>query len=260
MDQLLHFETHKNSSNKEWILLVHGAGGSTRTWKRQIDQLGAKFNLVVVDLIGHGGNVGKKFEENTYTFESIASRIWDVVDHLEIRKIHLIGISLGTILCIQMRLLQPQRVLSVIMPGAIVKLNPKLRILASISLTFAKIIGYRNFYKLSAYIMMPRGNHKKSRDVFIKESKVLTEDEFKKWTDLYYKLNNTLNHFFQAPSSIPQLLIMGSQDHLFLDPAKSYAKLHGNSSISVIPNCGHVVSIEKATQFNQLCLSFLKGI
>lgn len=258
LDHLLHYEIYQRPSHTDWLLLVHGAGGSTRTWKRQIQQLGAQYNLLVVDLPGHGQNKGRTLDIANYSFETIADKIWEVVDHLQITHIHLVGISLGTILCLQMRIVQPQRVLSVILPGAIVRLNTKLRILASVSLTLAKLIGYRNFYKLSAYLMMPRGNHKQSRDVFIEESKALTIAEFKNWTNLYYHLHETLNQFFQATTPIPHLLIMGSQDHLFLPPAKAYAGFHKNASISVIPKCGHVVSIEQADQFNTICLSFLK--
>lgn len=260
MDHLLYYETHQQASNKEWIVLVHGAGGSTRTWKRQIEQLGAEYNLVVVDLPGHGSNAGRDMNMPIYSFEGIASKIWEVVDHLQITKLHLVGISLGTVLCLQMRVLQPERVLSVVMPGAIVQLNLKLRALANVSISTATIIGYRNFYKLSAYMMMPRGNHRKSRSVFIKESKALTIDEFKKWTTLYFNLNKTLNHFFQTTSNTPHLLIMGSQDHLFLPPAKVYSNLHQNASIRVVPKCGHVVTIEKAKQFNDICLDFLKTL
>jgi pimeloyl-ACP methyl ester carboxylesterase len=135
-----------------------------------------------------------------------------------------------------------------------------LKVLANLSLSLAKIIGYRNFYKLSARIMLPRNNHKKSRDVFINESKALSVNEFKKWTALYYNLNKTLLEFFNAKSSIPHLLIMGSQDHLFLEPAKDYAIYHSNATIKVIQDCGHVVSIEKAKKFNSICLNFLKSL
>lgn len=257
MEHLLYYETHQQPNHEEWLLFVHGAGGSTRTWKRQITQLGAHYNLLVIDLPGHGQNKDRQLNIATYTFESIASKIWEVVNQLQINKIHLVGISLGTILCLQMRLLQPDRVSSLILPGAIIRLNTTLRVLANVSLVLAKVIGYRNFYKLSAYIMMPRGNHKNSRDIFIKESKALTVESFKKWTNLYFHLNHTLTHFFKAPSKIPHLLIMGNQDYLFLSHAKAYAALHQNASISVIPNCGHVVSIEQSEIFNKTCLSYL---
>ncbi len=259
-NSLLYFETHQRSDNDTWMLLVHGAGGSIRTWKKQTEELGAQYNLLIVDLPGHGNNAGNSEQFPNYSFLFLAERMWEVVDHLKIAKLHIVGVSLGTIICLQMRVSQPARVLSVIMPGAIVKLNTKLKVLASLSLALAKIIGYRNFYKLSARIMLPRNNHKKSRDVFIKESKKLSINEFKKWTALYYNLNKTLLEFFYLKSEIPHLLIMGSQDHLFLPPAKDYVVQHVNAEISIVADCGHVVSIERAQNFNTICLQFLKSL
>ncbi len=259
-DNLLHFETHQHSISTDWLLFVHGAGGSTRTWKKQIEELGAHYNLLIIDLPGHGKNAGNSAQFPKYSFLFMAEKIWEVIDHIKIQNIHIIGISLGTIICLQMRHLKPHRVLSVIMPGAIVRLNTKLKVLASLSLALAKVIGYPNFYKMSASIMLPRKNHKKSRDVFIKESKALSIDEFQKWTGLYHNLNRTLLDFFETKSPIPHLLIMGSQDHLFLQSAKEYAIYHNNAKIKVIPNCGHVVSIESAQKFNSICLEFLKSL
>ena len=256
--ELLYYETHEHESNKEWVLLVHGAGGSTRTWKRQVESIGSYYNLLIIDLPGHGKNAGRLLMPTIYTFKNVSQKIWQVVDHLRIQSLHLVGISLGTVICLQMRLLRPQNVITVIMPGAIVKLNSKLKFLANMSLALAKIIGYPAFYKLSARIMMPRSNHKKSRDVFIKESKALTDDEYRKWTALYFGLNKTLKKLFNASSEIPHLLVMGDQDHLFLKPAKKFVKLHANAMISIVPKCGHVVSIEQAQKFNEICLRFLQ--
>lgn len=257
---LLHYITYKRPTKTEWLLLIHGAGGSTRTWKRQIDELGAEYNLLVIDLPGHGNSRSFSKDHPKYSFNFMSDKIWDVIDHVNIEKLHIIGVSLGTVICLQMRISQPDRVLSIIMPGAIVKLNTKLKLVANLSLMLAKVIGFRNFYSFSAHIMMPRNNHKKSRDTFIREAKALTINEFKKWTSLYYNLNKTLLGFFKSSSAIPHLLIMGSQDHLFLEPAKSFSAQHPNSELSVIQNCGHVVSIERAKQFNQICLQFLKSI
>ena len=259
-NSLLYFETHQRSNNDTWMLLVHGAGGSIRTWKKQTEDLGVQYNLLIVDLPGHGNNAGNSEQFPNYSFLFMAEKMWEVVDHLKIAKLHIVGVSLGTIICLQMRVSQPARILSVIMPGAIVKLNTKLKVLASLSLTLAKIIGYRNFYKLSARIMLPRNNHKKSRDVFIKESKALSINEFRKWTALYYNLNKKLIEFFYLKSEIPHLLIMGSQDHLFLPPAKDFVVQHVNAEISIVADCGHVVSIERAQSFNTICLQFLKSL
>jgi pimeloyl-ACP methyl ester carboxylesterase len=141
--------------------------------------------------------------------------------------------------------------------GAILRLSKRLKVLASASLALAKVIGYPAFYRLSATIMMPRRNHEASRRVFIRESRVLSTEEFRKWTAMYRGLNATLKHLFAQASDIPHLLVMGAQDHLFLDEAQAYARLHSGVQLEVIPRCGHVVTIERADAFNARCLAFL---
>ena len=138
---LLHYTTHQNSRNSEWLLLIHGAGKhkdmvetDRRSWKN--------YNLLLVDLPGHGENQHSTSLFPEYSFPFIGQKVWEIVDYLVIYKLHVAGVSLGTIICLQMRELQPERFLSIIMPGAIVQLNRKLKVLARISLASAKIIGY----------------------------------------------------------------------------------------------------------------------
>jgi len=195
-----------------------------------------------------------------YTFPAIAKQVWAVADHLKLSASHLVGVSLGAIIALEMRELRPLQTQSVILSGPILKLSLKLRVLASASLALAKIIGYPAFYKFSARVMMPRTNHQKSREVFIKESQVLTTDEFRKWTNMYYGLYPTLQGLFDRQVQHPHLLVSGSQDHLFLGAAKAYAAKHPQHvHLEVVNHCGHVVSIEQAAVFNRLCLHFLEG-
>ena len=52
--------------------------------------------------------------------------MWKVGDHLKIVKFYILGVSLGTIICLQIRVSQPARILSVFIPGAILKLKPSI--------------------------------------------------------------------------------------------------------------------------------------
>lgn len=258
--ELLHYETHIVHPKAEWLVLIHGAGGSTVTWKRQVPVLGAVYNLLVVDLPGHGRMSERPNTETAYTFDHIGERIWDVVDHLKLPRVHLLGVSLGTVIALSMREQRSEQVGCLVNGGAIVRLSTRLKLLATASLTLAKVIGYPAFYRLSATIMMPRKNHEASRRVFIRESRFLSTDEFRKWTAMYRSLNKTLKRLFAVASDIPHLVVMGAQDHLFLDQAKLYAMLHDTVRLEVIPRCGHVVTIEQADRFNALCLEFLAEV
>jgi pimeloyl-ACP methyl ester carboxylesterase len=195
--------------------------------------------------------------EKEYSFEHIGSRIWDVVDHLGLERVHLLGVSLGTVIALSMSEQRPAQVASLVNGGAIVRLSTRLKVLATASLTLAKVIGYPAFYRLSAMIMMPRKNHEASRKVFIRESRFLSTEEFRKWTAMYRGLNKTLERLFAMASEVPHLMVMGAQDHLFLDQARLYAERHSGVQLEVIPRCGHVVTIEQAEQFNALCKAFL---
>lgn len=259
---LLYFEVLKHQEpNKDWLLLVHGAGGSTRTWKKQRDDLSANYNLVIVDLPGHGESKHRPIEERVYDFDIISNKVWEVVDHLKIKNVHLLGVSLGAIIVMKMSNLRPSNVASVVVAGAIVRLDRKMRIVASGSLKLAEIIGFEKLYKFVAWLVLPKRNHKRSRDIFIRESKHLTDEEFRRWTAMYGKcLNDTLVQIYNAVSDIPTILIMGAQDHFFLKQAKKYVAIHKNVQLSIVEKCGHIVNLEKAERFNTICLQFLKSI
>ena len=36
-DKLLYYETIKKDETSQWVVFIHGIGGSTLTWKKQID-------------------------------------------------------------------------------------------------------------------------------------------------------------------------------------------------------------------------------
>lgn len=259
-NQLLHFETHvTNKENSEWVLFVHGAGGSTRTWRKQTESFAPHFNLLLIDLPGHANSSLASIDQMHYDFEWIGNKIWEVVDALRISKVHIIAVSLGSIIGMQMHHSRPSQVHSMVFAGPIVGLNFKLRLLARTGLTLAKVVGFQNFYALTARIALPRKNHKKSREIFVRESKLLTDQEYRKWTAMYGKtLDNTLLKLFYHHPAISIYFLVGAQDHLFIQPARSYAQKYERVKMEVIDKCGHLVSLEKSDIFNEKCLSFLQ--
>jgi len=257
---LLHFETVFAGIHAEWILFVHGAGGSTRTWRKQIQAFEHHFNLLVIDLPGHAKSATATMAQSHYNFEWIGNKIWEVVDSLHIKQVHIVAVSLGSIIGMQMQHSRPMRVVSMVFAGPIVALNTKLRILARTGLTLAKVIGFQNFYAMTARITMPRKNHQKSREIFVRESKLISNAEYKKWTAMYGKtLDDTLALLFQKSPAVPVYFLVGDQDHLFKGPAMQYSSLSSTVTIDIIERCGHLVSLEKSELFNTKCLLFLQG-
>ena len=53
---------------------------------------------------------------------------------------------------------------------------------------------------------------------------------------------------------------MGSQDYMFLEPIKLITKEHKSAELLVVPDCGHVVNIEKSNFFNTQTIYFLNNL
>lgn len=260
--KLLNYETHVADSNSPtWLLFVHGAGGSTRTWRKQWDYFTGKFNLLAIDLPGHAKSAEATLAQSFYNFEWIANKIWEVVDELNITKVHVVAVSLGSIIAMQMQHLRPQAVSAMVFAGPIVGLNLKLRLLARAGLTLAKVVGFQKFYAITARITLPRKNHQKSREIFVRESKLISDAEYKKWTAMYGKtLDNTLDNLFSKAPTAPIYFLVGDQDHLFKGPAERYASGYQEVFLEIIERCGHLVSLEKSELFNSKCFDFILSL
>lgn len=259
---MLNYTLYENDKSATWVTFVHGAGGSSSVWFKQIRSFSKRFNLLLIDLRGHGASSIKFLlpSKDAYTFEDIATDIIEVLDNEKIKKSHFVGISLGTILIRQIAEMQPKRVLSMTLGGAILKFNFRSRILIYFSNLIKSIIPYMWICKVVAFIIMPHRNHRDSRIIFIREAKKLYQKEFIRWFKLTGELIPLLKLFRQEEVKIPTLYVMGSEDYMFLPSVKNVVSQHLSSQLQVIHNCGHVVNIEQPKKFNDMTINFLKSL
>ncbi len=257
---MLHQIIYKNENpNAEWVVFIHGAGGSSTIWFKQVNAFRKRYNLLLVDLRGHGRTVvideiNKKLE---YSFAAIAQEIFDELDRNKIEKAHFIGVSLGTLIIRQLVEIDALRVKSMILTGAIIRLTNFSRFLIFIGNSSKKIVPFIFLYSFFAWIILPRRNHKKSRAIFIHEAKKMKKSEFIRWFGLTGTLNATLKRFEKEMHGLPILFISGRQDHMFIRDVVKMSKLEKNGSLAVVENCGHIVNIEKFEEFNQVTFEWL---
>lgn len=259
---MLNYYLYSHKTSKEWVTFVHGAGGSSSIWFKQVRDFKKQFNVLILDLRGHGNSKPRLKDtfNPKYTFDSITNDIVEVIEHLKIEKSHFIGISLGTILIRNLAEKRPELVKSMIMGGAIIKLNFRSQLLMKLGVIFKSVVPYMLLYKLFAFIIMPKKNHKKSRLLFVNEAKKLYQKEFIRWFKLTSEINPLLRFFRAKDIKIPTLYIMGAEDHLFLPSIKSIVSKQASSSLFVVDNCGHVVNVEQPEQFNSTTIGFINAL
>jgi len=258
---MLSYSTHQNAPELPWVTFVHGAGGSSTIWYKQLKAFSSNFNVLLIDLRGHGRSKAPIYERiKNYNFSTIGDEVLEVLDHLKIQSTHWIGISLGTIIIRDITERHPQRSLSMIMGGAVMKLNKRGQVLMRTGAAFKSVIPYMVLYKFFAWVIMPKKTHKEARNLFVREARKLYQREFKRWFTLVAEVNPLLKFFRFKDSNVPTLYIMGSEDHMFLPSIRKIVEDHRSALLHVIENCGHVVNIEQPEIFNAEAIRFLKSI
>src|SRR6056297_2185288 len=258
---MLYSKSFYNSEDKDWVVFVHGAGGSSSIWFQQLKAYKDEFNVLLVDLRGHGKSkemsTMKKYYKEKYTFRTVSHDVLEVLKEENIEHAHFVGVSLGTIIIRSIAEIKPEIVKSAIMCGAITRLDVRSRVLVWLGHTFKKIVPFIWLYKLFAWVIMPKRNHQESRTMFISDAKNLAKKEFLKWFRLTYDVNPLLKYFKEKEMKNPTLYVMGSEDHMFLPPVKKMVGNFNRSELQVIEGCGHVCNIEEPELFNKISIEYL---
>lgn len=256
---MLHYQTYEQKPDSQWVTFIHGAGGSSSIWYKQIRDFKSQFNVLLIDLRGHGKSKNHIYKNlKRYNFQAIGDEVIDVLTHLSIKQTHFVGISLGTIIVREISERYPDITTSMIMGGAVMQLNLKGQILMRLGNALKSILPYLFLYRLLAFVIMPKKNHRESRNLFINEAKKLYQKEFIRWFALASTVTPMLRLFRFKDNGIPTLYIMGEEDHMFLPSISKIVKHHSSSKLFVIPRCGHVVNVDQPTIFNTESIKFLK--
>ncbi len=255
---MLYHKTYELSPNHDWVVLVHGAGGSSSIWFRQIKEYKRHFNLLLLDLRGHGRSKNYSSTINSeYTFDDVAMDVIKVLDHLNINKAHFVGISLGTIVIRAIGEIAPDRIKSMVLGGAVTTLNIKTNFLLAVGNTFKRIIPYMWLYNIFAFAIMPMKRHKTSRMLFIREASKLYQKEFIRWFTLTKNINPLLKYFQEKELPIPTLYIMGNEDYMFLTPLQISITKHLHSKLVILKDSGHVCNVDQYQLFNKNSIQFI---
>ncbi|CAH9061607.1 2-succinyl-6-hydroxy-2, 4-cyclohexadiene-1-carboxylate synthase [Pseudoalteromonas sp. CIP111854] len=97
---------------KDIVICVHGWLDNSNSFKPMLDKANTDFTYIAVDLKGHGQS---QWRSGDYYFIDYVYDLLTIMDELGIEQCHLLGHSLGAMVCGLFSALYPQRIKSLVM-------------------------------------------------------------------------------------------------------------------------------------------------
>ncbi|WP_425392055.1 alpha/beta fold hydrolase [Ekhidna sp.] len=257
MQSLLNYQVHLLKEDADWIVFLHGAGGSIATWKYQISDLKRSFNILAIDLRDHGLSKNIEPSFDTYDFNIVVDDVKKVLEEVGVARAHFVTLSFGSVLMQAVYDRDPSLVKSMTLIGGIFNANWMIKAFVHSARFLNLFLPYHWMYRIFSYLLMPKKNHQVARRVYQRQARKLSQSEYLKWLGLYSEFFSLLKSFHQQEIDIPTIIIMGDEDYLFLPSAKGFAKAHSKATLVTISNAGHICNIERPKEVNQTILDFL---
>ncbi|WIY60822.1 2-succinyl-6-hydroxy-2,4-cyclohexadiene-1-carboxylate synthase [Bacillus arachidis] len=251
----------------EPLLLLHGFTGSMETWRSFISSWSKQFQVILVDLVGHGKTESPE-EITHYDIQNVSRQMTALLDHLHIEKAHILGYSMGGRLAITIACLYPNRVKSLLLENCTAGLEmesdrQERRAKDEQLADRIELEGIDAFVSRWENIPLFATQKRLSRDV---QEAVRTE----RLANHPRGLANSLRGMGTGaqPSwwnqleelSMPVLLMNGESDPKFFQILKNIKKCIPHAEFVKIDGAGHAIHVEQPQKFDTIVKGFLKTI
>lgn len=258
MTKLLHYRIYAEggeiSFRKPVMVLIHGLGGSSAIWLRQVHKLKAKYDLLLIDMPSHGKTT-HMFSEMEVSFDSVTNLVMEVLNHLHIEKATFVGCSLGTMVVKHIVAHYPQMVEKYVLIGAVGDYPFWFRFGLQTVIALLPIMPLSMMVKLVARVLIPRKQSDYSRNLFLSCAKHIPKQEFIAWLKLLTQFPKLNTQYLPRLKTMQNgLYITGTMDYIFLPSLKR--ELKSVTHFELLEHCGHVCNLDAPDEVNELLLAF----
>jgi len=248
----------------ETLLLFHGFTGSKQTWDPFINEWSKSFQVLSIDLLGHG-ETDSPNDPNRYTIENACKDIQTLLDQLNITQIYLLGYSMGGRLALSFTCLYPRYVKKLILesssPGLKTLLEREERVKSDEKLVqMISKQGLKEFINYWERIPLFQ-----SQQVLSETRKKVIRKERENQNPI--GLMNSLKGMGTGAQqswweqlhniNIPVLLLVGEFDKKFCTIAEEMKESIPQSRLIKINGAGHAIHVEQAEKFGKIVEEFL---
>jgi pimeloyl-ACP methyl ester carboxylesterase len=236
------------------VMLIHGLGSSLQDWENQIPILSKKFQVITVDLRGHGKS-GR--HTGPFTITQFAEDTAALLGKIGAEPVNLVGISMGGMVAFQLSLDCPDLVEKLVVVNTLPEVNlSSLRARWEIGQRYflTRLLGMRLTGRILSRRVFPDFGHEELRNKFAFRWAQNDPDVYMATVRgiLGWSVQERLGSI-----QCPTLVVAGENDFIPLEAKKSFMRQIPESMMKVMPGSGHASPADRPEEFNRIVLDFL---
>ncbi len=247
------------------VIFAHEFAGDLRSWEAQLRHFGQRYRAIAYNARGYPPSDAPE-DVGKYSQNRAAGDIAAVLDHLQLDRAHVVGLSMGGFAALHFGFRHAPRARSLTIAGCGYGADP------------AKREGFRADSADMAAFMREQGMEKFAAGYAYGPTRVQLENksprafaEFKRQLAEHSAVgsaNTQLGVQRERPSlydlkdqmkalTAPTLILTGDEDWPCLSPGILMKETIPSAGLAVMPNCGHGLNVEDPDQFNRIVGDFL---
>ncbi|MDI6742609.1 MAG: alpha/beta hydrolase [Smithella sp.] len=238
-------------AHKQNLFFIHGSGGNHTIWSHQYGKFHKHYNIVAVDLPGHGQSAGQGENDIAAYSEWIKT----LLQCLHLDRTVLVGHSLGAAIALRCAISYPEQLAGIVCLGAGLKMPVNALFLDYLQTHPPEIAS--EIVEMICKYSLAKENRTRLAGV-LGDSIALAKTDIMNGDLLAC---NRLDLTGEADAiKIPTLIICGAEDKMTPpDLSRQLAARISGSTLEMIAGAGHMAMIEKPVELNNSLREFVES-
>ena len=236
------------------IVFIHGVGLNHKIWEPQINVFENTF--IAYDILGHGKT---PLDKENLSFDDFSNQLINLIDELNIRRIHLVGFSIGSLIARNFASKYSDRLESLILLCSIFRRTEKQQQIVKDRFELAK--KSKSLSKQALKRWFTDEYIEKNPTTYKKISSILEQNSMENFLKIYELfVNHKDDEQFEKIKT--KTLIMTGEGDIGSTPEMSInlSKVINNSNVKIISKGKHLCSIECADDVNMAIKKHIQNV
>ena len=253
-DAGLHYEVAGTGAP---MLLLHGLGSSTLDWQPAIDHFSGRFRVIALDFRGSGQSHDLRRPSGPFSVPQFADDAADLLAHLGAAPAHVVGLSLGGCVALDLAVRHPSSVRSL----TVVNSAPRMVVPGAAAMSIvllrraiARLFGPRGMARMLAPKLFPNADQEPLRRMFIdrmarnrRGAYIATQIAVLGWS-----VRERIGEI-----TAPTLVVGAEHDYPFLANKQAWARDMRDATYVEVPGTHHALPVEAPAAFHAVLDEFL---